>query len=246
LAITTDGWTSRATESYITITAHLIDKEWCMNSFVLQTRPLHESHTGKNIGAVLVDASKEWQLERPHKLLPIVTDNAANMDVAIQEAKFTPHIKCFAHTINLATQRGLQVHQMSRLLGRIRHIVSFFHRSATATNLLKSKQELLQLPKHKLIQDVKTRWNSSYDMIDRFLEQQPAIVATLLSKEIRQRETDLNTLSEDDVSNAEDILKLLKPMKTITTILCDEAAPTISMIFPLKHRIISAMEVQKM
>ncbi|KAL3871015.1 hypothetical protein ACJMK2_039185 [Sinanodonta woodiana] len=151
------------------------------------------------------------------------------MSVAIQEEKFTPHIKCFAHNINLATQRGLQVHQMSRLLGRIRHIVSFFHRSTTAATLLKSKQELLQLPKHKLIQDVQTCWNSSYDMIDRFLEQQLAIVATLLSKEIRQ--TDLNTLSEDDVSNAEDILKVLKPMKTITTILCDEAAPTISMIF---------------
>ncbi|KAL3871016.1 hypothetical protein ACJMK2_039184 [Sinanodonta woodiana] len=70
VAITTDGWTSGATESYITITAHLIDKEWCMKSFVLQTRPCHESHTGKNIGAVLVDAGKEWQLERPHKLLP--------------------------------------------------------------------------------------------------------------------------------------------------------------------------------
>jgi hypothetical protein len=43
VAITTDGWTSRATESYITITAHLIDKEWCMKSFDELTHVLPSS-----------------------------------------------------------------------------------------------------------------------------------------------------------------------------------------------------------
>ena len=28
VALTTDGWTSHATESYLTITCHYIDKEW--------------------------------------------------------------------------------------------------------------------------------------------------------------------------------------------------------------------------
>ena len=36
VALTTDGWTSRATESYITITSCHIDKEWKMRSYVLQ------------------------------------------------------------------------------------------------------------------------------------------------------------------------------------------------------------------
>ena len=36
VAITTDGWTSRATESYITITSSHIDSDWRLKNFVLQ------------------------------------------------------------------------------------------------------------------------------------------------------------------------------------------------------------------
>ncbi|CAL9695311.1 unnamed protein product [Knipowitschia caucasica] len=64
---------------------------------------------------------------------------------------------------------------MDRLLGRIRKVVSNFYRSTTAANVLKTKQEMLKLPSHKLINDVPTRWNSTYDMLERYLEQQVAI-----------------------------------------------------------------------
>lgn len=36
------------------------------------------------------------------------------------------------------------------------------------------------LPQHSLILDVKTRWNSLYLMIERFMEQYPAIQAAAL------------------------------------------------------------------
>ncbi|KAI4819740.1 hypothetical protein KUCAC02_004976 [Chaenocephalus aceratus] len=67
----------------------------------------------------------------------------------------------------------------AQLLGRVRRSATFFHRSA----YLKEKQKCLGLNNHKLITDVATRWNSAYDMVERFLEQQPAIRATLLSPE---------------------------------------------------------------
>lgn len=47
VSITTDGWTSRATQSYITVTGHFIDPDWVMRSYVLQTRILEASHTGR-------------------------------------------------------------------------------------------------------------------------------------------------------------------------------------------------------
>ena len=45
---------------------------------------------------------------------------------------------------------------------------------------LKEKQKLLGLPKHQLINDCITRWDSTYEMLKRFLEQQQAICAMLL------------------------------------------------------------------
>lgn len=126
IAITTDGWTSRSTQSYITITAHTVNSDWKMENVVLQTRPLFESHTGANIAEVLQTAVTDWELKKPNHDITIVTDNARNMDVAVREAGLKPHIKCFAHTINLATQAGLGVPRVARLLGRVRRVAAFF------------------------------------------------------------------------------------------------------------------------
>ena len=186
---------------------------------MFQTRKMHESHTATNIASVLMDAVDGWQVSRVMGLLPLVTDNASNIVLAAREANFQPHIGCFAHTINLATQRALEVDALARLLGRVRRIVAFFHRSTAAAHLLKEKQLLLQLPAQKLTIDVTTRWNSAYDMLERYLQQQPAVTAALMSRELRNREKDIATLSESDITSAEHVVKVLQPVKTITTIL---------------------------
>ncbi len=63
IAITTDGWTSRCTQGYITITADIINSDWEMVNFVLQTRPLFESHTGANIAEVYKQLSLTGRLK---------------------------------------------------------------------------------------------------------------------------------------------------------------------------------------
>lgn len=235
VAITCDAWTSVATESYITVTAHFITDNWQLESHVLQMRAMFESHTGANVAELLQEVAEEWQCTS--KDLVLVTDNAANMVVAAHLGNFL-HMRCYAHTLNLASQRALKVSAVSRLLGRIRCIAMFFHRSTTAKHQLQEKQKLLGLPCHKLKIDVSTRWNSTYEMVDRFLEQQPAVCAALLSPVVRRAETDVCTLSEADVSNAEDVMKALKPIKDVTTLMSEESSPTVSLIAPLHAQLI--------
>ena len=242
VAITTDGWTSRATESYMTVTAHCIDGDWKLQNFVLQTRQISESHTGVNIAAVLDAAVEEWELIHNGQDIPIVTDNASNMYTAVKEAKHLgPHVGCFAHVLNLACQNALKVSTVARLLGRVRRIVAFFHRSSIAAALLVQKQKLLQLPQHKLIMDVVTRWNSSYDMVDRYLEQQAAVMAVLTQSDVRRNARDICTLSDEDITHLEELSIILKPLSTITAMLCDAGRPTLSLVLPLKERLLQTL-----
>ena len=114
MAITTDAWTSCATESYLTITAHHIAPDWKLNVHVLQTRAFKGSHTGNNIGALLKQACIA------------LTDNAINIVLAGVEAEMNHHLMCFAHTINLATQKAFKVDTAARLLARVRKVIGFF------------------------------------------------------------------------------------------------------------------------
>ena len=146
------------------------------------------------ISFLLQSAVEEWGLKKSQPIA-ITTDNASNIVSGINSisSEFSPHIRCFAHTLNLATQKAIKCQQVDRVAARIRRIVPFFHKSSTATAIMESKQHLLELPKHKLIQDVSTRWNSTYDMFSRYIEQQPAVFATLLSKDRKKNWKILST-----------------------------------------------------
>lgn len=50
VALTTDGWTSLVTVSYVTATAHWINDDWEMLNNVLKTKELKVSHTAENVG----------------------------------------------------------------------------------------------------------------------------------------------------------------------------------------------------
>lgn len=76
----------------------------------------------------------------------------------------------------------------------------------------------------------------------RVLEQQPAICATLLSNEVRKAEKEIFTLTETDITCAEEILKALKPMKDATLVMSEDSMPTLSIIAPLHAKLVMGTE----
>lgn len=111
-----------------------------LKEFVLQTGPLFESHTAENLSNVLKKSVDDWKIVRCYKSstgnlvekpIAITTDNSANIVKADEIGGFSPHVRCFAHCLNLAAQKGMDIPSASRLLERMRRVVTFFYSSST-------------------------------------------------------------------------------------------------------------------
>jgi len=88
VCLTTDGWTSRINQNFISVTAHFIDsKNETLVSFVLLgCIDFDEKHTSDNLARFLRNMVEEWNLL--NELTAVVTDNAANIKSAIRRCNW--------------------------------------------------------------------------------------------------------------------------------------------------------------
>ena len=176
-SITTDCWTSRATEGYITVTCHYVRHDCELRSVVLNTTRLTTTHTSENLAAALKGITDHWGITA--KVHCCISDSANNIKRAIRLNQWN-HLPCLAHTINLIVAGAISHdEELVILVDHVKKIVGFFHHSSKAMDTLRLNQTRLNLPNHKLIQQVDMRWNSTYYMVQRYLEQHEAIKTTL-------------------------------------------------------------------
>lgn len=208
------------------MTVHFITcKEFTRKQVVLQAIPFNESHTGINISNTISSCLQSWEVAE--KLTYIVRDNAANYVAALRHGGF-PNFGCMAHTLQLVIHDGVLIQRgVQQLLGTARKIVGHYKHSNTAYHILKRFQEQLSIPQHTLIQDQATRWNSSFYMLQRLVEQKVAILAA------GGAESNCNyELRAEQWSLAEKVVHLLKPFEEATMELSREDA-SVSLVIPI-------------
>ena len=172
-ALTTDIWTSRANHAYTGVTVHYITKDFELNHSLLETKEFPDSHTSVNVAEELKNILEE------SKVACITTDNGRNITAAVRDLGWT-HLPCFSNTLQLSVEKVLKLPEIVKAIARCKRIVTHFNHSCKASYLLKEKQKNLGNKQHCLIQDVVTRWNSAYYMVERIIEQQQPLCATLL------------------------------------------------------------------
>ncbi|XP_066589292.1 E3 SUMO-protein ligase ZBED1-like [Prorops nasuta] len=147
----------------VSIVLHFVSEN-SLKSVTLGVMPLSERHTANNIGIWLLELLETWQIKN-ESVVVIVSVNASNMTKAIKdtfgESRF---LSCFAHSLNLVAMQLIVDKVVKEILDKIKTIVTYFKHSVIATDHLRKNSEL------KLIQSVSTRWNSTYYMLERFME----------------------------------------------------------------------------
>ena len=90
----------------ITVTAHVIDKEWELKDFVLRSEEMSDSHTVDNLAEHLQKVCSDWDIQLTSSA--ITTDNATNIVRAIKMCVKLVHVRCMVHVLNLSTRKALK------------------------------------------------------------------------------------------------------------------------------------------
>lgn len=232
VSLNSDLWTGCHNRGYLSLTVHFVVSSMEMRHYCLMTQEVSVAHNAENLAKELTEAIDDWDL--PGKVYAFCTDNAKNIVNAVRQLNgCVLHLPCFGHTLQLGVQKCFNIDGISRILGKL---VEHFRKSSKATYELRSKQTLLDLPKHELVQQCETRWGSVYHMLERVMEQQPAFCAVLLGSNDRVVKSYLPDNSECHV--IEELLIILKPFVQATTLMSGSSYPTIGLIFPLLYKLL--------
>ena len=238
-------WTSIATDSYRTVTVHYLDDEWAMKSVVLWTLPLLESHTGVNLAEWIKDIVLSFCIDA-NKVTAFVHDNVANIDCAaksLQTELGWYSQWCAGHTLQLCVNAGLKVNNtIDRAIAAARRLVTHFRKSKPALRALKSRQADMRSPSHRLMQDVTTRWNSTFFMIERLIEQRWPITAVLSDSSVTKSSGRYLDLKSEQWDLLDALKVILHPVQVATTYLSAEYNVSVSVLMPVLFGLLRSLE----
>ena len=114
IAFTTDAWRSFHKDSYITITAHVLDDDLTLHSFVLDTSEIKDRHTG--VHNVIHTGTEHTNT--------FIRDNASDISKALREQVEFQWFGCAGHNMKLTVRSAFNKNRpTARLLTKCKNIV---------------------------------------------------------------------------------------------------------------------------
>uniref|UniRef100_A0A5B6YZU5 BED-type domain-containing protein n=2 Tax=Davidia involucrata TaxID=16924 RepID=A0A5B6YZU5_DAVIN len=237
VAITFEIWTSNQTKKgFMAVTAHFIDEAWILQSRILRFVYVPAPHNEEVLSNFLIDCLFDLNIDR--KLSAITMDYCTTNDAIIDclldkldtnslllEGRVL-HMRCCAHFLNLIVKDGLEV--IGDGIERIRDSILFW--TATPDRIENFEEAVQQLKisyTKKLCLDCKTRWESTYDML------QTAIMYKDVFLQLKQHERLYTRLpTEKDWDLATEICGRLKLFYNLTELYPRTLYPTANCYFP--------------
>ncbi|KAL0309079.1 UNVERIFIED_CONTAM: Zinc finger BED domain-containing protein RICESLEEPER 2 [Sesamum radiatum] len=235
IAITTDMWTSSNNKGFMAVTGHFIDDNWTLQNCILRFLYVPAPHTAEVLADTLFEAVMDWNIDR--KVSTITVDNCTINDAMINHllqklpTRDMPldgkvlHMRCCAHILNLIVKDGLDI--IGSSIERIRDSVIYW--TASPSRVEKFEKTARQVPVNctkKLCLDCKTRWNSTYLMLET------AIIYKDVVPRLNIREKNYKSLpTEEDWVNAIEICGKLKLFHQVTEMFSGTLYPTSNFYF---------------
>ena len=246
MAITTDAWTSKAVKLFTMYTTHFIDDSWSLQSYVVATRMFDGRHTAENVKEHFCTVVKEFV---PLKNIScIIHDEASNMVATgrqLHEEINCESTVCAAHMLQTCLCHSFDPsQQIQKLLTRVRKLVGHFHHSTLATEALYANQlgqindrgstSTIEQKAVRVIQDVSTRWNSIFYMLQRLVKLKLPIMAVLEDESVTPKPEHHSLLLKDKMwALADDLVCVLSPAERATALLGAQSYVTLAFVLPI-------------
>ena len=223
-SITTDLWTDDIIKnSYQVFTYHFIDHDWKLKAKCLGLYDFPDSKTGLAIRAKTHDVMQKFISPEAISNMTFVTDNGSNMKSAYRTDK---RISCAAHNLNLVVDKALKdsaIEPVVEIIKIAKEVVCYFKHSGQNKNL-----------QHTLKQDVATRWNSQFFLLQSLMTELEEIKNILHQEKLYDKLEKLNNIDVDLLSQ---LIDFLKPFHEATVYLSKDAVPTLPDVWPMFHKL---------
>ncbi|KAK0597141.1 hypothetical protein LWI29_022166 [Acer saccharum] len=238
ICLTSDLWTSIATDGYLTLAAHFVDNDWRLHKKILNFCRMPPPYTGVALSNKINSLLFEWGIEK--KLFSITLDNAsANksfVDILRNQLNFRGallmsgkffHVRCCAHILNLIVQDGLR--EIDESVLKIQECIKYMKGSPARKHKFYDCVAQVGMVGNKrgLRQDVPTRWNSTYLMLESALFYRRAFINLGLN------DSSFNCCpSPDEWDKFEKISKFLGHFYEVTCLFSGTKFHTSNLFFP--------------
>ncbi|KAF1315008.1 hypothetical protein FI667_g16292, partial [Globisporangium splendens] len=197
-SMTSDIWTARSVHSYISLTLHYVDENFSPKSWTLEVEELPGIHDGEAIsraidGALIKKKKSYPPAEAPAWAAIIATEGDAIKNENEEDDELSAEDRVIMEDIRdlaigelddyldatLSSLERSPLDSVREIVQRFRSLATYFRRSPKARDrLVMIQREVLKTPPQQVVNikvDCPTRWNSCWDMLQRFIKLQPAI-----------------------------------------------------------------------
>nr|KAJ0213884.1 hypothetical protein LSAT_V11C400220640 [Lactuca sativa] len=237
ISLTADLWSSINTDGFLCVTSHFIDMEWKLQKRVLSFQYMPPPHNGICLTETISSILSDWGIDK--KLFTITLDNASSNDTFVNLLKGQLcnegalrsdgdyfHVRCCAHVLNLVVQDGLKA--IDEGIVKVRESIKYVKGSQVRkTNFMNAVKQVNLIPKKGLRQDVPTRWNATFLMIESAIFYRRAFFRLALMDS-----NYLDCPSNEEWGKLEKIFRFLEVFYEVTCIFSGNKYCTSNLYFP--------------
>lgn len=246
VGFTTDCWTSRANDPFLSLTLHYISPEWELVKLLVVCLPFEGRHTAQRLAVALDETIKSihgLNMDPVKSPKVVVHDAAANMIATTPKSTLgLRSFVCLDHRLQTMLKKVFKaIPELDCVLKKATKLASRCHQSALTCEKIKEEAKKINDVYVKVVAPVATRWNSNFMMFSSIVKMK----RTLLSLVENQIDLDVPLFNLEEFWCMEQMEEVFGRLDAISQELSSDKSCTMPNVLVNIYNLTTQVEAQK-